>query len=94
MSESSSEKNTRTLSSKSPLKHATWSAVGNVKTLEKKCWICNEIRTVDEEAYQDGGLARIRREDNTDKIEERKKIFIVNNKKVASLRLPKDLIFY
>ena len=67
MSESWSEKNTRTLSLKSPLKHAAWSAVGNVKTLEKKCWICNEIRTVDNEAYNDGGLARIRREDNADR---------------------------
>ena len=63
LSESSSEENTRTLSSDSPFKHATWSAVGNVRALEKKCFICNEIKTVDNEASNDGELARITRED-------------------------------
>ena len=85
MSESSSEENTRTLSSDSPFKHATRSAVGNVRTLEKKCFICNEIRTVDNEAYDDGGLARITRKDTADKIEEQKNIFLVNKERLSLL---------
>ena len=35
------EENTRTLSSESSFKHATRSVVGNVRTLEKICFICN-----------------------------------------------------
>ena len=77
MSESSSEENTRAVSSDSPFKHAIRSAVGNVRTLEKKCFICNEIRTIDNEASNDGGIARVTREDIAD-IQERKNIFIMN----------------
>ena len=62
MSESSSEENARTLSSVSPFKHATRSTVGKVRALEKKCFICDEIRTIDNEAYNNGELA------STDKI--------------------------
>ena len=36
------------------------------------------MRTVDNQAYNDSGLAMITREDNADKIQERKNIFIVN----------------
>ena len=68
MSESSYEENARTLSSDSPFKHATRSAVGKVRALEKKCFICNEIRTIDNEAYNNGELARMTREDTADKI--------------------------
>ena len=78
LSESSSEENTRTFSSDSLFKRPTRSAVRNVRTLEKRCFICNEVRTVDNEAYNDGGLARITREDTADNIEERKNIFLVN----------------
>ena len=76
--ESSTEESTRTLSTDSPFKHATRSVVGNCRTLEKKCFICNEFRTVDNEVYNDGGLARIKREDTADKIQERKSNFIGN----------------
>ena len=75
LSESSSEENTSTLSSDSPFKHATLSAIGNVRTLEKKCFNCNEIKTIDNEAYNDRGLARITCEATADEIEERKNIF-------------------
>ena len=78
LSESSSEENTRTLSSDSPFKHATRSAVGIARTLEKKCFTCNESRTVDNEAYNNGGLAKITCEDTADKTEEQKNIFVVN----------------
>ena len=78
LSESSSEENTRALSSDSPFKHAIRSAVGNVRTLEKKCFICNEIRTVDNEASNKGSIARVTREDIADKIQERKNVFIIN----------------
>ena len=76
LSEGSIEENTRTVSSDSPSKHATRSAIGNVRTLEKKCFICNEIRTVDNEAYNGGGLARITCEDTKNRRTE--KYFIVN----------------
>ena len=52
--------------------------VGKDRTLEKKCFICNEIRTVNNEAYNDGGLERITCEDTAHKMQERKNIFIVN----------------
>ena len=55
LSDSSSEEKARTLSSDSLLKH--------VRTLEKKGFICNEIRTVNNEAYNYGRLARITRVD-------------------------------
>ena len=78
LSDSSSEEKARTLSSDSPFKHTTRSAVGNVRTLEKKCFICNEIRIVDDETKNDGGVARITREGMSDKIKERKNIYIVD----------------
>ena len=71
-SENSFEENTGTLEFDSLVKHASRSVVGNVRTLEKKCFICNEITTICNEAYNDGGLARITREDTADKIQERK----------------------
>ena len=76
--ESSFEENAIPDSSESSIKHATRSVIGNVRTLEKKCFICNEIRPVDNEAYTNGGLARITREDTAHKIQERKNIVIAN----------------
>ena len=75
LSESSSEENTGTLKFDSPPKHATRLVVENVRTLEKKCFICNEIRTVGNEAYKDGGVARITCEGTTDKIQ-KQEIFL------------------
>ena len=72
MSEISSEESTRTLSSDFLPKHATRSAVENIRTLEKKCFIGNEIRTVKKKAYINGGLARITPEDTADKIQDGK----------------------
>ena len=43
LSKSSPEENARKPSSDSQFKHATRSAVGNVRTLEKKCFTCNEV---------------------------------------------------
>ena len=43
--------------------------VGNIRTLKKKCFICNEIRTVNNEAFNGGGLVRVTRKDITDQIE-------------------------
>ena len=43
--------------------------VGNVRTLKKKYFICNEIRTVNNEAFNGGELVRVTREDTTDQIE-------------------------
>ena len=73
MSESSSEENVRTLSSVYSLEYATRSVVGNIRTLEKK-FNCNKIRSVDNEACNDGGLAEITREDTADKIQEGKNV--------------------
>ena len=74
LSESSSEENVRTLSSVYSLEYATRSVVGNIRTLEKKFFNCNKIRSVDNEACNDGGLAEITREDTADKIQEGKNV--------------------
>ena len=57
--------------------HASRSAVGNVRTLKNKRFICNEIRTADNEAYNYVGFVRITSEDTADEIE-RKIMFLVN----------------
>ena len=77
LSDSSPEENTKTFSSDSPFKHASRSAVGNVRTLKNKRFICNEIRTADNEAYNYVGFVRITSEDTADEIE-RKIMFLVN----------------
>ena len=74
LSESSSEENVRTLSSVYSLEYATRSVVGDIRTLEKKFFNCNKIRSVDNEACNDGGLAEITREDTADKIQEGKNV--------------------
>ena len=74
LSGSSSEENTRTLSSVCSLEYATRSVVGNIRTLERKFFNCNKIRSVDNEACNDGGLAEITREDTADKIQEGKNV--------------------
>lgn len=51
----------------------------------KECFICNEIKTVNNDGHNDGGLARITREVDADKNK---------NGKIASFRFLKDLIFY
>ena len=60
------------------MKHATQFFVDNVKTLERKCFICNEIRTIDDNSYNEGGLLR-RIVVTGSKIMARKDVF-VNNK--------------
>ena len=74
LSESSSEENVRTLSSVYSREYATRSVVGDIRTLEKKFFNCNKIRSVDNEACNDGGLAEITREDTADKIQEGKNV--------------------
>ena len=48
-------------SEESAVNYATSSMIGNVKTLEKRCFICNEIRIVDNNPYNEGGLQRCSR---------------------------------
>ena len=48
-------------SEESAINHATRSMIGNVKTLEKRCFICNEIWIVDNNPYNEGGLQRCSR---------------------------------
>ena len=62
----------------SPVKHATRFVVDNVKTLERKCFICNEIRTSDDNPYNEGGLQRCNRGDTGSKIMKRKDAFVSN----------------
>lgn len=56
-SERPSEKNTRKVNSDSLLKHAYHSVVQTVKPLERKCFICKNISTIDKEVHIKGGLA-------------------------------------
>ena len=62
--------------SNSPVKHATRLSVSNVKTLEKKCFICNAVRDVDKNSYNQGGLQRCVQEDTAKKILLRKDVFL------------------
>ena len=59
--EKPSEKNTRKVNSDSLLKHAYHSAVQSVKPLERKCFICKNISTIDNEVHIKGALASMTR---------------------------------
>ena len=50
--------------------------IGNVKTLEKKCFICNEIRSVDNNPYNEGGLQRCSCGPTAEKLLARKEVFL------------------
>ena len=58
----------------SPVK--TRSSVSRIEALEKKCFICNKIRTIDSNDYKEGGLAKVTLGDTAEKIIERKNIFL------------------
>ena len=62
--------------SSSPVKHATRTIVDNVRSLEKKCFICNIQRAIDENPYNEGGLQRCTRDDTASKILSRKSAFL------------------
>ena len=63
-------------SEESPVKYATRSRIENVKTLEKKCFICNEIRSVDNNRCNEGGLQRCSRGTTAEKLLSRKEVFL------------------
>ena len=71
-SESSSVESAGSISFDSPLKNAPRSADGNVKTLEKIFFPRSEIRTVDDEPYSNGALAKIAPGESEDKIKTEK----------------------
>ena len=58
------------------VEYSTRKHVANVKSLEKKCFICNETRDCDNNPYANGGLTRCSREDIADKLQARKDIFL------------------
>ena len=71
-SESSSVESAGSISFDPPLKNAPRSADGNVKTLEKIFFSRSEIRTVDDEPYSNGALAKIAPGESEDKIKTEK----------------------
>ena len=50
--------------------------ISNVKSLEKKCFVCNVKRTCDENPYNEGGLQRCECSATSEKILDRKAIFL------------------
>ena len=55
---------------------STRSATKSVKSLEKKCFICNIVRVCNSNSYREGGLARVETDNTAGKIIERKNIFL------------------
>ena len=51
------------VSIKSPENRCTRFSIDNVKSLEKKCFICNEIRECDANILREGGLGRVDTQD-------------------------------
>ena len=74
----------------SPVKHTTRLKFENVRSLEKKCFVCKVKRAIDGNAYNEGGLQRCTRDDTASKLLARRNAFLyekANRYYVAAKRL-------
>ena len=65
----------------------SWSATGNVTTLEKKRFICNEITTINDEPHNNGRLAKITKKELQTK-HKNGKMSLYEVQQTASFKLP------
>lgn len=66
------------------------SAIGNITTLEKKRFICNEITTINDEPHNNGRLAKITKKELQTK-HKNGKMSLYELQQTASFKLPKFL---